>query len=750
MSVIDTLTLLFTADTADFDKATGKITKGAKKNKQDISELGSAYSKLQTTSKSAVSSLASSLAAPIAGFITLHSVISNVNKAMDRMAGLSKESRLLGMSTTSLQSFQQAFQKVGISPDSVGSTLERLQMHVADEAMSGQAGSISKLGLNASTLSGQSGEQQYNATIAALARVRNEGEKARISVDLFGKEAGLAIAQGLNPQSIADATAKLHKFGLLLSDKDTFSVAAAKRSIDDYALSFEGLWQQLTIRYSPDTQAFFKMVTDDLLDVQQGVRAVGTDGAKALDPLEEVFGGILDLVNDINIGLHGVANVIGAVVGYTAKGLGDIGHWFGGDVNVMQGFGQALLDQVAAADKANAAREKNPPSERWKKLRDKAIEDASKAGPQKQNTALGVEDKTSANLLAKLREEAATLHMTSAEKQLYELTTHHATEAQTKEAKALASWIDAVHTAEKVDPMAKAKDSLREYQNALDQGTISWIKWRSLVQEVGAELSGVHDADLEYQKEIARLEEARLLRNRSGRRVMTEDQYAEGVTAAGRKRDSDRLNNLGIVASAGNTLAKHQQEVSRIADLWKRGKISADEYHNTIVKLGQDLGIGPSISEQITAGFAAQKKLETWAAEHKIAKGSQEYKDKSTELLPDFIKGLKDAVKTPGEKFAEEANRIRQWWASGGISTELANKSLAKDQEEYNQQMGLGQYHRFSGAQFAGSDSARETIMRSQYGATDIQSRMLTVQQKGFGDVVAAIKDNKGTVEAGI
>jgi hypothetical protein len=133
-----------------------------------------------------------------------------------------------------------------------------------------------------------------------------------------------------------------------------------------------------------------------------------------------------------------------------------------------------------------------------------------------------------------------------------------------------------------------------------------------------------------------------------------------------------------------------------------------------------------------------------------------------TNALPSEIRSLFEQTRTPMEKFAEKMADINAWLGkptgdkkADAWRDDLRQRATNQLNDQYAQEMGLGVYHRFAGAQEYGSDAARETIMRAQYGKDDVQTQVLQVQKdlvKATQDNTAALKGDTGgnVVDAGI
>jgi hypothetical protein len=784
MAIIGALDLLFRGDTSELDKAYGKVVSGARRTKQQVDSID-LFGKLKKDGSGALLDIAKGLAAPVAGFMALHTIISNITAQMDKMAALSKQAGHLGMGVGNLQSLQGAFSKAGLSPDAVGGTLSKLQEHTAEAVQnpsSEGASAYRELGLNASKLSGMGGEDQFKTVLDALAKVQNVGERTRLAMQLFGREAGAEIATGFShgSKAIDEAREKLQRFGVLLDDQGASSVAAAKRAVDDYGLAWQGLWQQLTVHYSPDIQAFFSMLTEGSLDAQKSLK--GT--ADEFDPMTAIFGGIMDVGQDVWIVFRDIADTLGAIIADAAQlvgwmyKLGAIGATLGFSKgnNAVLDFGNELEKNIRAHDAETQTMKDHPWSEEFTKKRKQAMDNAGKTGhpsatgspiqPQKDWT------QSITDTLAKLREENATIGMNAQQKELYKLATEGATDAQKAEARTLAESIQAKQTAQRMreaDPIWKATQAIKEYDQALSKGTITEEQYAEAVRHVGNELSGESDKFADYAAKMRALS--------ASRGMMSDTQYDQAAAKAktdltgiknplaefdDRMRDLDRMVSrkvhlidfaqfhdeaqkakhdlLGIAETPDDKLRDYNKELQRLADLWKKGKITADEYKQSANSALGKLGIGLSPAQQVEQAMGQKRSLDQWAGQNNVSHDSVQYKDALKGILPDYLKQLKDSTATPYEKLNEGIERLNEWKNAPGSG--MSDKMYSRGLMQLREQAGLGE-HKFAGAEAFGTNEAQMTILRNQNGndaqnpqiqLVDISRQQLTYLKAMAGD----------------
>jgi hypothetical protein len=594
---------------------------------------------------------------------------------MDKMSALFKEGLHLGVTVDQLESLRGAFSKAGLDPESVGSTLEKLQMHVAEAARGGEGGDVLKqLGLG--DLSGQGAEDQFRTVVDALAKVQNAGERALLATKLFGREGGLEIANGFQhgSKAIDDAHAKLERFGLLLTDKQTFDVSQAKKAIDDYSLSFEGLWRQLTVSYAPAIKAFFDMLTEESLKAQNDIKGIGSE----TDPLEELFGGVLDAVQDIEIAFFGVRNAIAWIITEGAVGLSAM---FGHSHTPL---GNDLEAKVKEWDKEQQDRIDHPLSEEWKKRRDAAKNAPAPGGPAGGSPL----------------------------------------DLQADFDKANRSTMNAYFDAQ---PLAKFGKELATLNLLWQKGKLDDEEYAVAVQKLGQSTLGVVDPFAKYNAELKEHADLAKQLDIHGDPIFSQKQVDKANAASLKAAFS-------IPDTATDSLKEYSDTLEKIRQEQEKGIGTAEQWAAQMGEANKKLGFGLSIDQQDNAARDKQRQLAAWAKANGISTDSQQYRDKQKEIGTDFAKQLREQTMTPLEKLGEQFQRLQE--QKGLLSPELYDRGKKMLAQQTAEALG-DQEHHFAGAQMYGSDAARETILKNQYGRDDTQVQMLEVLK----DQLTTLKD---------
>jgi hypothetical protein len=310
------------------------------------------------------------------------------------------------------------------------------------------------------------------------------------------------------------------------------------------------------------------------------------------------------------------------------------------------------------------------------------------------------------------------------------------------------AWLNRLIQAETIgqkekeaDPIYQAVKTQKEYADALKLGQITSSQYDEKMRQLGNTISGVSDRTADFDAEMKKLDK--------GRNFLAGDQYSQGRENA--------LAKLGVTKSPAEEIRAQARELERLAGLWRTNRITSDEYRASVAKLNESAGIPKSTADQWSDfmtkrnSILGRTDLDGW-----------QKRQGQTNALPSEIRSLFEQTRTPMEKFAEKMADINAWLGkptgdkkADAWRDDLRQRATNQLNDQYAQEMGLGVYHRFAGAQEYGSDAARETIMRAQYGKDDVQTQVLQVQKdlvKATQDNTAALKGDTGgnVVDAGI
>ena len=204
---------------------------------------------------------------------------------------IDKMSQKIGISRTAYQEWDYVLSQNGmdISKLQVGVKTLTTQMDAAKSGTGKAADAFKLLGVSVKNADGslRSQEEVFNETIAALQRVDNETERARLATQLFGK-AGTEMAPLLNQsaESVEALKQKAHDLGMVMSDETVDAGVKFTDTMDTLKRSFGGILYSLGGAVLPIIQKFADLIQDKMPQIQAFI-------VKFMPILEALFDGIL-------------------------------------------------------------------------------------------------------------------------------------------------------------------------------------------------------------------------------------------------------------------------------------------------------------------------------------------------------------------------------------------------------------------------------------------------------------------------
>ena len=277
---------------------------------------------------------------------------------------LARVAGTLGLTATEMAGLHHAARLANVETGTLDSAMQRLGKSVS-EARQGSgtaAKAIRALGLDAAELARLPLSEQMLRVSDAMAGVRNQTDKLRVSSEIFGRGAGASMLnlfrQGT--QAIRDQMEEAKAYGLYMDSTQTRVVTEAADSQDVLKTAFEGLSIQLGATFGPAIEDANKFLADML----QRVAAM----LPKLAALAERFLGITRAVEDMgdkDIAASILQNVhaITALEGRIATIRGSAspeGNVFLGMVSDLEAEKAALQARLDALLKEKVERQKKP------------------------------------------------------------------------------------------------------------------------------------------------------------------------------------------------------------------------------------------------------------------------------------------------------------------------------------------------------------------------------------------------------
>jgi len=119
-------------------------------------------------------------------------VMAGFTDAIDLGGKLNDLSSRTGESAGNLLILQRAFENTGVGADKVGTSVNKLQKFMAEAANGGadQAATLDALGVSMSDLAGKTPTEQMGILAGKIASISDPAERARASMEVFGKSGG--------------------------------------------------------------------------------------------------------------------------------------------------------------------------------------------------------------------------------------------------------------------------------------------------------------------------------------------------------------------------------------------------------------------------------------------------------------------------------------------------------------------------------------------------------------------------------
>jgi len=119
-------------------------------------------------------------------------VVDGFRQAIDLGGALNELSSRTGETAGNLLVLQRAFKNSGVGADAVGQSINKLQKFMAEAAAGGaqQTETLNALGISMSDLAGKTPTEQMQVLAQKIAAISDPAERARASMEIFGKAGG--------------------------------------------------------------------------------------------------------------------------------------------------------------------------------------------------------------------------------------------------------------------------------------------------------------------------------------------------------------------------------------------------------------------------------------------------------------------------------------------------------------------------------------------------------------------------------
>lgn len=245
--VLERLTVQITGDLDGLNDAADRVNTSVGRMTSDIEKstgkIGGSLGKIGPLVSGAIGGL-------VAGFAVegVQAVGQFAQATLDAADDLGDLAQRLGVSTTAVQELQGVFVAAGGSPALMTTAMDRLNQSLGEFTMSGKgpaADAFKQLGIAGDITSGQikGSEETFYAVVKAIENIQDPAERARLSMELFGKSAGKDMVEVLGAGSAAMEAqrAKMQELGLVMDEELIAKTANAKLTIDKATFAI-GQW----------------------------------------------------------------------------------------------------------------------------------------------------------------------------------------------------------------------------------------------------------------------------------------------------------------------------------------------------------------------------------------------------------------------------------------------------------------------------------------------------------------------------
>lgn len=262
MATIANLNINLLANAATFNR----VMNGAEKTMQNFMGVANG--------------LTGKLAAIGAG-VSVAGLVYFTHQQMEAIDASAKISDQLGIETEKFTELAYAARLAGVDTEQFGASLKKMSVNIAQPSAEA-ASAFAVLGLKIEQLQQMSPDEQLNAIADGLGTIKNQGERAAIAVDVFGKQ-GVKLLNTIQGGSHAlmEAGKEAQAFGVAITRVDAAKIEAANDAISRVGIAVEGLAMQSAILLAPAIELAATEMTD-FVKASGGVKTIALTGFNML------------------------------------------------------------------------------------------------------------------------------------------------------------------------------------------------------------------------------------------------------------------------------------------------------------------------------------------------------------------------------------------------------------------------------------------------------------------------------------
>ncbi len=305
----------------------------------------------------------------VAGGAAIATMTAGISKAADRIDRLAKTSSKLGIAAERLAELRFAAQQTGVSANTLDTALQRMVRRVAEAAHgTGEAkNALKSLGLSAQGLARLSPDQQFNRIAEALAKVKLQGDRVRLTNKLFDSE-GVALVNTLKlgQTGLAAYAAEAKGLGIVLSSQGVKAVEAMNDAVARSQTAVSGLFNKLTVELAPAITSVADAATDWLKRTNQfGKSAIGT-----FSPVSHAMGIVADVAHTVGLGFDALRIGVMKLGTYAVRSVDAMQKAFVELANTIPGVQIATSSFITSLADTMDAQTKRMQGKLWDKFLD--------------------------------------------------------------------------------------------------------------------------------------------------------------------------------------------------------------------------------------------------------------------------------------------------------------------------------------------------------------------------------------------
>ena len=339
----------------------------AVKSLQKLGSLAvSVGKKLKSGLESAFKAVLKSATALSAEIVALGTAfVKMINDTAELGDEIDKQSQKVGFSAEAYQVWDQVLQHCGADVSALGPAMKTLTKAVASDSED-ITQAFTAIGLSQQELLGMSAEDQFNAVIAGLQGIGDEGERTRLAMTLLGKSGQeLGPLLNLTAEQTENLKNNVYELGGVMSNEAVKASAEYTDALQNMKTAFSGIKNKLMADFLPSMTKVVKgltsLFTGDWINgtqqIRDGIEFLVQDIRAKLPEVEEklggIVGGIADAIHDnlsniVDLGADILGDFVQGAVDYAPQAIEDFGVVMSGFIDHLPEYWKTVLDGIPA------------------------------------------------------------------------------------------------------------------------------------------------------------------------------------------------------------------------------------------------------------------------------------------------------------------------------------------------------------------------------------------------------------------